>query len=62
MKRRHVRLLKAAAIITGALYIPGLTGCAQVFQANIEALLRPGVIQTGFFFPFTLISRIFGGW
>ena len=62
MKTRQVRLLKVAALITGALYIPGLTGCAQVFQANIESLLRPGVIQTGFFFPFTLISRIFGGW
>ena len=62
MRNKRVRLLKTAAIITGALYIPGLTGCAQVLQANIEALLRPGVIQTGFFFPFTLISRIFGGW
>ena len=63
MKSKQLRLLKVTGMLVGSLCaIPGLSGCGQVFQANIEALLRPGVIQTGFFFPFTLIARLFGGW
>jgi hypothetical protein len=61
MKWSQRRYLKLAGLLAGALYaIPGLSGCNQIFQANIEALLRPGVIQTGFWYPFTLIGRLFG--
>ena len=60
MKRNPYRILRIAALLTACLYIPGLTGCSQIFQANIESLLRPQVIQTGFLFPFTFIGRLLG--
>jgi len=60
MKRNPYRLVRIAAMLTACLYIPGLTGCGEIVQANIESLLRPQVIQTGFLFPFTFIGRLLG--
>lgn len=61
MSRRTLRLARHAGLIATAFAIPGLSGYNQILQANIEVLLRPEVIQTGFFLPFTLIGRLLFG-
>lgn len=58
MARKLNRILRVSAILVGGVYAIGTGGCGTLLQQNVEALLAPQVLSTGFALPFTWIFQV----